>query len=374
MSVFGILLSRLFSFLNSIPGKLFKFTIHKYCRVKYIVVILFFLSESLMAFPIIEMNYLIDTISPPPEFPSDIVGLSEVCVSDSAVYTSDIPLGCEANWYINNTIQSSNTNTLEVLWTDGGDFIITIDFDCDTNTFFGCSLLVVVNELPEEPIPIVGDTDVCLQSSEIYTTNVGEGEYCQWEVDGLIQPADSNVMTYLWQDVGFHNISVSGVNQCGLGIPTYLDVIVNNFPVVNLGNDTTIYEGQSLTLDAGNPGCTHLWSTGETTQTITVTQSGNYEVVVSNACGDVYDYINVDVIVEIKEKAKTNKLFIRASGNNIYINIQNGNIANVKVWDIAGKLVVDSNPKQFYYLPEKGIYLIRVITDIGRVFWAKIGN
>ncbi len=82
-----------------------------------------------MAFPII------DTISPPPEFPSAIVGLSEVCVGESAVYTSDIPMGCEANWYINNTIQSSTTNTLEVFWIDGGGFNITIDFDCDTTIF-----------------------------------------------------------------------------------------------------------------------------------------------------------------------------------------------------------------------------------------------
>ncbi len=230
----------------------------------------------------------------------------------------------------------------------------------------------MVNELPEKPIPIVGDTAVCIQSSEIYTTNVGEGEYCQWEVDGLIQPTDSTVMTYLWQDIGLHIISVSGVNQCGLGNPTYLDVIVYNFPVVNLGNDTTIYEGQSLIIDAGNPGCAYLWSTGETTQTITITQSGNYEVIVSNHCGNVSDNINVDVIVGIKEKVETNKLFIRALGDNIYINIQNDNITNVKIWNIAGKLVVDSNLKQCYYLPEKGIYLIRVVTDSGVVFWAKI--
>ena len=336
--------------------------------------ILFFLSKSVLPYPIIEVTYLSDTIPPPPEFPSEITGASEVCVSETAVYISDIPLGCEAVWYINNIVQSSTTNTLEVFWTDVGDFTINIDFNCDTSTFFGSSLLVTVNDLPEEPMPISGETVVCKQSLVTYTTNVGEGEYCQWEVNGLIQPTDSVVMTYLWQDIGFNIINVSAVNQCGLGNPVYLDVLVYDFPVVNLGNDTIIYEGQSLTLDAGNSGCTYLWSTGETSQDIMVTQAGNYEVVVSNPCGNVSDNINVDVIVGIKEKDKTNELLIRASGNNICVIIQNGNIANVKIWNVAGKLIVNSTPRQYYYLPEKGIYLIRVVTDVGDIFWAKVSS
>ena len=57
---------------------------------------------------------------------------------------------------------------------------------------------------------------------------------------------------------------------------------------VNLGNDTTILAGDSITLDAGNPGSSYLWSTGETTQTIKADSSGtgygsrNYSVKVNN--------------------------------------------------------------------------------------------
>jgi gliding motility-associated-like protein len=51
-------------------------------------------------------------------------------------------------------------------------------------------------------------------------------------------------------------------------------------PVVNLPNDTILCEGDSYTLDAGNKNAKYLWSTGETTQQIQVTQGGKYWVTV----------------------------------------------------------------------------------------------
>lgn len=49
-------------------------------------------------------------------------------------------------------------------------------------------------------------------------------------------------------------------------------------PVVALGNDTAICQGSSLTLNAGNPGASYNWSTGATTQTISLSTSGTYWV------------------------------------------------------------------------------------------------
>ncbi|MCX7696146.1 MAG: gliding motility-associated C-terminal domain-containing protein [Bacteroidales bacterium] len=52
--------------------------------------------------------------------------------------------------------------------------------------------------------------------------------------------------------------------------------------VVNLGNDTSICEGTSLTLDAGNPGYQYNWSTGSSNQQIQVSTAGTYSVTVTN--------------------------------------------------------------------------------------------
>jgi PKD repeat protein len=51
---------------------------------------------------------------------------------------------------------------------------------------------------------------------------------------------------------------------------------------VNLGSDTTVCFGTSLILDAGTAGATYLWSTGETTQQISILDDGEYSVSVNS--------------------------------------------------------------------------------------------
>jgi hypothetical protein len=65
-------------------------------------------------------------------------------------------------------------------------------------------------------------------------------------------------------------------------------------PTIDLGSDTTIC-GTDFVLDAGNPGSLYLWSTGETTQTISLSSSGTYSVFVSNSEGESSDTINVSI-------------------------------------------------------------------------------
>lgn len=59
----------------------------------------------------------------------------------------------------------------------------------------------------------------------------------------------------------------------------------------DLGNDTIVCEGDNfqVTIDAGNPGSTYLWSTNQTSQNITATQPGVFWVKVFDAqgCSDV---------------------------------------------------------------------------------------
>ena len=91
-------------------------------------------------------------------------------------------------------------------------------------------------------------------------------------------------------------MSSTGSASCAKMIETV--EIVNTNPLVLLGNDTTICEGESLTLDAGNAGATYVWSNSQiTTQTRVVTQAGPYVVNVTapNGCVGVGS-INVDVM------------------------------------------------------------------------------
>ena len=66
---------------------------------------------------------------------------------------------------------------------------------------------------------------------------------------------------------------------------------------VNLGNDTLICETDTIILDAGNAGSNFLWSTGETTQTISVSPviSTEYTVIVEDSACYSYDTVFVEI-------------------------------------------------------------------------------
>ncbi len=66
-------------------------------------------------------------------------------------------------------------------------------------------------------------------------------------------------------------------------------------PVVNLGADTTICQGTTLTLNAGNTtGATYAWSNGASTQTLAVTTAGTYYVTVTQGACITSDTIVVN--------------------------------------------------------------------------------
>ncbi len=64
-------------------------------------------------------------------------------------------------------------------------------------------------------------------------------------------------------------------------------------PTVNLGNDTAVCPG-GFVLNAGNPACTYLWNTGDTSQMITTNAVGAYTVSVNKNYGCIKtDTINI---------------------------------------------------------------------------------
>ena len=77
----------------------------------------------------------------------------------------------------------------------------------------------------------------------------------------------------------------------------YYTVYVYNIPQVNLGNDTTLCTGQTLTLKATNQNSAYLWQDNSTDSIYNVSQSGTYWVTVTtnNICS-ASDTINVTYI------------------------------------------------------------------------------
>ena len=84
-------------------------------------------------------------------------------------------------------------------------------------------------------------------------------------------------------------------NHCVTLIDTYR-VNYIPLPVINLGNDTAFCIGNSLVLSSVQPpGSSYLWSTGNTTNTITVSTTGAYWLQVYNGFCTAADTIHVTI-------------------------------------------------------------------------------
>ncbi len=107
--------------------------------------------------------------------------------------------------------------------------------------------------------------------------------------------------TYLWQDGSTNNsfkVTRSGTyavtvsNPCG----SNSDSIIVNYkePLkLSIGLDTTVCDGQPLTLSAYNNDAAYLWQDGTTLGTLVVDTSGKYTVTVTNACESKEQSINI---------------------------------------------------------------------------------
>ena len=140
---------------------------------------------------------------------------------------------------------------------------------------------IQVNALPE--VDLGEDQTLCGETQT--TLDAGNpGDSYLWSTDETTQTivAVGSGETMFWAEVR---------NELGCkGLDTvYIDFA--EIPVVDLGADTAICGGTTITLDAGNSGSTYLWSNLETSQTITVDSTGvgigfqNYSVEVTNQSG-----------------------------------------------------------------------------------------
>ncbi len=177
---------------------------------------------------------------------------------------------------------STGDTTQTILADSSGTYFVTV-----TNI---CGMIddsIVIDLMPLPDVNLGNDTSIC-------------------SGDTIILQADSSFVDYLWVDLstnqyltvdstGAYYVVVTDTNGCSNSSDT-INITVLSLPAVDLGNDTSFCNGNSIILDADNAGAAYDWSTSDTTQTILVDSSGTYYVTVSDICGTVTDSIIIDVI------------------------------------------------------------------------------
>jgi gliding motility-associated-like protein len=160
-----------------------------------------------------------------------------------------------------------------------------IDFYDEMPT--GLTFLEVVNNPFGGDVSGIGTNEISITDM---TVPLGINElqikvYIEENVEGILK--NQAVLSDLPESLGEFTLS-DNPKTLQVEDSTVLEVI----PLfVELGSDTTqICVGESLILDAGEyNGLTYLWSNGETSSSIEVTQGGQYNVTVNSGCETVFD-------------------------------------------------------------------------------------
>lgn len=172
-----------------------------------------------------------------------------------------------------------------------------------TNTCIGRDTLVL--SINANPIVDLGnDTAICTGNT-------------------LTLDASATGTSYLWDDAstlatrdvttaGSFYVTVTDANAC-TGSDT-VSVTLHALPVVDLGSDTSICNGTTLTLDADNTGAAYLWDDASTVQTRDVATAGNFYVTITDANGCIAaDSVNVAIIAP-----PTGSINITSNGNGAF--------------------------------------------------------
>jgi gliding motility-associated-like protein len=171
----------------------------------------------------------------------------------------------------NSYLWSTGDTTQSIAITASGTYIVGVT----QNGCTGFDTVVVTNFLPPD---LGNDTNLC-EGLNVYF-NAGFFDSYQWNTGA--------------QTAGI-TVSSSGTYVVAVSIAScqFTDTVIVNFypiPAVDLGNDTSLCPGDTLFLDAGNPGSTYAWSNGSTASQQVVTTSGYYNVIVTaNDCSGVGD-------------------------------------------------------------------------------------
>jgi PKD repeat protein len=154
--------------------------------------------------------------------------------------------------------------------------------------------------------------------------------------------------------VGAYSVRVTNAAKC-VGRDTIVITPGIN-PTVNLGPDTTVCAGYAVTLDAGNPGSTYLYSTGSTTQTLSVIPAGTYTVLVTNPQGCVgRDTITISVI----PLASVSAISATRAGLSVTFTSDAQNTGFYQ-WSF-GDNTTDNTPSPVHSYAANGTYTVRLI-------------
>jgi gliding motility-associated-like protein len=188
---------------------------------------------------------------------------------------------------------SSGETTQSIIANVDGPYSVTV-----TNAS-GCTATSANTNLVVYPLPtvaaITGPNAVCEGSTVVLATTTTGGT---WSSSNALAATISStgVVTGIAAGNAVLTYTVTNANGCINTVTAAMTVNAGTTATISASSATTFCAGGSVTLTA-SPGASYSWSTGDLTQSITVSASGSYYVNVTNASGCSATSASTQVIV-----------------------------------------------------------------------------
>lgn len=245
-------------------------------------------NSSIFSFGCVDTSFLTVNVRPLPTTNVTAFGNTTFCQGNDVPLSANYGLGWTYQWFKNDTSIINATNTLYNA-TETGDFSVEI------TSFYGCkdtstSTAVIVNPLPIATITSVGATNICQGTSLTLDANIGTGLTYVWKKNGSVltgQTSSSITVT----DPGNYTVDITNTNGCtNTSAPFAVSVQPVPNAVITSGGSSTICQGDLLNFyGPSGAGYSYQWIkdgqaiSGANSVYYPITQTGNYQVIVSNS-------------------------------------------------------------------------------------------
>jgi gliding motility-associated-like protein len=204
------------------------------------------------------------------------------CTGNNAVYFDATSTDCPAS-YTWNFDDVNSTNNIGSGVSVSHTFSATGSYDVSLTITYPCIGTRVINKQIIIPELVVSTSDVtCLDYSNgtaMVTVSLVSNPIIKW------LPSGSSGSSIDSLSPGQYYVTLIGATGvCESTVPFTIGVGPDADPKVNIGGLIKICPGDAVKLNAGNFE-KYLWSTGDTTSFIVVSDSGYYSVLVENASG-----------------------------------------------------------------------------------------
>ncbi|NVK85904.1 MAG: gliding motility-associated C-terminal domain-containing protein [Cytophagia bacterium] len=244
----------------------------------------------------------------------------------------------------NGTVNSAivaTTFDFEVLGLTSGDYTL------DVTSTSGClqSQTGITVDQPQ-PVDLTTEPFVeeCAATAPLTASSTTAGATFTWTGPNGFSQTGANVSA---PESGTYTVTASAPGSCDVSQDVVVELTIQ--PIVQITQVGDVCDGQ-ITLEAEvtnpQPGSTYTynWSTGATTRTITVDQSGNYTVTARHSnnlnCGGDAN-VTINIPVELEASLSSSPACDDGSPVTLIVNVTSGN-PNSFTWTLDGQAITQS--------------------------------